>query len=81
MIGVEILLGVERQVLVERDVRRNLQIVQQQRVAVRRRVATRLVAMMVPPPLTFSTMTFCFSLFDSDCASTRATWSVGPPAG
>ena len=34
----EVFLGVERQVLVERDVGRNLQIVQQQRVAVRRRM-------------------------------------------
>jgi hypothetical protein len=37
--------------------------------------------MVVPPPLTFSTMKFCPSLSDSAGASTRASWSVGPPAG
>ena len=36
---------------------------------------------MVPPPVTFSTMKFCPNFFDSFSAITRASWSVGPPAG
>ena len=43
--------------------------------------ATRWPAMLVPPPLTFSTMKFCPNLADSLGAIWRATWSVGPPAG
>src|ERR1039458_8682632 len=37
--------------------------------------------MIVPPPLTFSTMKFCPNFFDNAFATTRASWSVGPPAG
>ena len=36
--GDEILLGIERQILVQRDVRRNLQVMQEKRVAVRCRL-------------------------------------------
>src|ERR1035437_1269642 len=33
------------------------------------------------PPLTFSTIKFCLSFADNECATTRAVSSVGPPAG
>jgi hypothetical protein len=35
--------------------------------------------MIVPPPVTFSTMKFCFSFVDSAVATWRASWSTGPP--
>ena len=41
-------------------------------------MATRLVAMMVPPPVTFSTMNVWPNFFDRKLATTRAVWSVGP---
>ena len=77
----EVLLGVEGKVRVQRDVGGNLQIVQQQRVPSGAARATRPVAIVVAPPLTFSTMKFCPSFSENFGASTRASWSVGPPAG
>ena len=43
--------------------------------------ATRDVAIVVPPPVTFSTITFCPNLSARTGAMVRASWSVGPPAG
>ena len=39
--------------------------------------ATRWPAMLVPPPLTFSTMKFCPNFAVKRCAICRASWSVG----
>jgi hypothetical protein len=44
-------------------------------------LATLLLATIVLPPVTFSTMKFCPNFFDGFSATTRASWSVGPPAG
>ena len=72
---------VEGQILQQRDVRRNLQVVQQQRVAVGRRLYEAVSREDRAGAGDILDDEVLPSFFDRKFATTRAVSSVGPPAG